>query len=161
MSLLGWRFQPCPPYQPSASAGGPGCLAGPAGSEGVSASCGSGWLRRCRSGHLLHRSSDGRACGPVTGASAEPPVCRLAPGPDCQAACHQRSSWPGDGSGRLSAVHQTRGAGGPATFFCSWVQESPPVVSLGGRSLISSFTRQLSQVLALTGACAVNLLSLC
>jgi hypothetical protein len=33
-------------------------LAGPAGSEGVSASCGSGWLRRCRSGHLLPRSGD-------------------------------------------------------------------------------------------------------
>jgi hypothetical protein len=68
---------------------------------------------------------------------------------------------PGDDPGRLSAVYPARGVGCPATFSCTFVQESPTAVSLGGRSLISSFTRQLSQALALIGASAGKLLSLC
>src|SRR5260370_41247757 len=56
---------------------------------------------------------------------------------------------PGDGPGRLSAVHPARGVGCSATCFCPSVQESPTAASLGGGSLISSFTRQLSQALAL------------
>ena len=55
---------------------------------------------------------------------------------------------PGDDPGRLSAVHQARGVGCPATFFGPWVQESPTAFSVGRRSLISSFIRRLSQALA-------------
>jgi hypothetical protein len=40
-------------------------------------------------------------------------------------------------------------------------RQSPTAASLGGGSLISSFSRQLSQALALSGASAGNLLSLC
>ena len=40
-------------------------------------------------------------------------------------------------------------------------RQSPTATSLGGGSLISSFIRQLSQALALMGARAGNLLSLC
>src|SRR6266566_7858325 len=96
---------------------------------------------------------------PLAGGSAESPVCRLAPGPGCQAASHQRLARPGNGPGRLSAVHPARGVGCSAKFFCPSVQESPTAASLGGGSLISSFIRQLSQALALSGARAGNLLS--
>src|SRR5260221_6809206 len=68
---------------------------------------------------------------------------------------------PGDGPGRLSAVHPARGVGCSATFFCSSVQESPTADSLGRGSLISSFIRQPSQALALSRASAGTLLSLC
>jgi Integrase core domain len=59
-----------------------------------------------------------------------------------------RLDWPAHEPGRLSAVHQARGVGGPATFFGPGVQESPTAFSVGRRSLISSFIRWLSQALA-------------
>ncbi len=68
---------------------------------------------------------------------------------------------PGDGPGRLSAVHPARGVGCSATGRSTSVQESPTAASLGGGSLISSFIRQLSQALALIGARAEKLWSLC
>jgi hypothetical protein len=83
----------------------------------------------------------GRMERPLAGGSAESPVCRLVPGPGGQAASHQRLGRPGDGPGRLSAVHPARGVGCSATFSCPSVQESPPAASLGGGSLISSFIR--------------------
>ena len=55
----------------------------------------------------------------------------------------------GAGPGRLSAVHPARGVGCSATCFCPSIQERPTAASLGGGRLISSFTRQLSQALAL------------
>jgi hypothetical protein len=91
----------------------------------------------------------GRMDRPLPGGSAEPPVCRLAPGPNRQAACHQRLARPADGLGRLSAVRPARGVGGSATFSHSVVQEGPTAVSLGRRSLILFCSRQLSQTLAL------------
>src|SRR5258708_39500360 len=56
---------------------------------------------------------------------------------------------PGDGPGRLSAIHPARGVGYSATCFCPSGKTKSDSRSLGGGSLISSFTRQLSQALAL------------
>src|SRR6266480_4336161 len=98
---------------------------------------------------------------PLPGGSAEPPVCRLAPGPNRQAASHQRLGRPRDGPGRLSAVHQARGVGCSSPFFCPWVQESPTAVSVERRSLMSSFIRRLSHRLASPSGKCGNPLSPC
>ena len=58
-----------------------------------------------------------------------------------------RFDGPGDDPGRLSAVHQARGIGSSTTCFCSFIQESPAIFAVGGRSLITSFICRLSQAL--------------
>jgi hypothetical protein len=68
---------------------------------------------------------------------------------------------PGDGPGRLAAVHQARGVGCSSPFFCSFIQESPTAVSVGRRSLISSFIRRLSHMLASPSGKCGNPLSPC
>src|SRR5260370_33332324 len=139
MSRLVWPFRRCLPYQRSASAGGPGCLADSTESEAVSAPCGSRWVCRSRSGDLLHRSSDGRTYSPVPSASREPPICRLASAPGRQAASYHGVGRAGDGPLRLSEVYPTRAVRGLAAFFCPEVQESPTAVSVVRSSLIAFF----------------------
>jgi hypothetical protein len=161
MSLLVWRFQPCPPYQPSKTRVDPDAWLVPLDQKVYLRHVGRDGCVDVDLATYYLGPETGRMERPLPGGSAESPVCRLAPGPDCQAASHQRLGRPGDGPGRLSTVHPARGIGCSATFFCSSVQESPTAASLGGGSLISSFTRQLSQALALIGARAGKLLSLC
>jgi len=59
----------------------------------------------------------------------------LAPGPGGQAASHQRLGRPGDGPGRLSAVHPARGVGCSATFFCPSGKTKSDSHLFGGREL--------------------------
>ena len=66
---------------------------------------------------------------------------------------------PGDGPGRLSAVHPARGVGGSATFFCPSGKTKCDSRPFGGRELDFLLPCQLSQALALSGARAGNLLS--
>ena len=147
MSRLVWPFRRCLPYLLSASAGGPGCLADSTESEAVSASCGSRWVCRSRSGDLLPRSSDGRTYSPVPSASREPPICRLASGPGHQAASYQRVGRAGDGPLRLSEVYPTRGVGCPAAFFCPSGKTKSDSLLFGTKEpdcLLSFFIRTLS-----------------
>ena len=78
-----------------------------------------------------------------------------------QAASHQRPGRPGDGPGRLSAVHPARGVGCSATFFCPSGKTKSGRRLFGGRELDFLLPCQLSQALALSGARAGNRLAVC
>ncbi len=127
----------------------------------VSAACGQRRLRGCGPGNLLPWPSASWADGPAASVGRAAPICRLVPGSDRQAASHQRSGWSADGPGRLSPVYQARGIGCSSPHFCSRVQESPPAVSVGRRSLVASFNSRLSHMLASPSGKYGNPLSPC
>ena len=82
----------------------------------------------------------------------EDQVIKLLPSP--------RAGRAGDGLGRLSTIHQTRGVGGSASFVGSGIQKSPAAISVGRGSLIPPFFRRLSRILASpSGKCGHSLAS--
>jgi hypothetical protein len=91
----------------------------------------------------------GRMERPLPGGSAASPVCRLAPGPGGQAASRspawsaRRWLWT-----TLCSSSEQEALAAPRRASARRGRQSPTAASLGGGSLISSFTRQLSQALA-------------